>query len=256
MIKCRVFGAFLLLVFLVLPMAAVLAQSPVPAKTKSQEYSESDGIPVLTKHLPDFENVVDRAKYILNADDLRNSLGNRPVFEAIDFAGGTEAVTAAYQQGDLLIVEFTTPQFSVEADKKIRQKMLEKVSERPIFYRRIGNYSAFVFDSPDEASANSLLDQISYEKEIRWLGEDPFALKRAERDFVLKASDLFTNIMLGIFGALGGSVVLGIIAGFGYYYFREQQRSKLEVFSDAGGMTRLNLDGFTPDILAERLLDK
>jgi hypothetical protein len=226
------------------------------AQNKSQEYSEEDGIPVLTKHLPDYENVGKGATYILNADDLRKAVGARPITEAIDFTGGTEAVTAQYPQGRLLIVEFTTPQFSMEADGKIQQKLLETPQTPPVYYRRIGNYSSFVFDSTDEAAANTLLDQIQYEKDIRWLGKDPFALKRAERFFVLQASDLFTNIFLGIVSALGFTVVAGILIGIGFFYFREQKRSKLAVFSDAGGMTRLNLDGFTPEIMPDRLLDE
>ncbi len=226
------------------------------AQNKSQEYSEEDGIPVLTKHLPDYENVVNRATYILNADDLRNAVGARPITDAIDFTGGTEAVTAPYPHGKLLIVEYTTPQFSVEADSKIQQKLSETTQNQPIYYRRIGNYSAFVLDATDEASANALLDQIQYEKDVRWLGKDPFALQRAERFFVLQASDLFTNIFLGIAGALGFTVFAGVLIGIFFFYFREQKRSKLAVFSDAGGMTRLNLDGFTPEIMPDRLLDE
>jgi hypothetical protein len=226
------------------------------AQNKSQEYSEEDGIPVLTKHLPDYENVVNRATYILNANDLRNALGDRPITDAIDFTGGTEAVTVQYPQGKLLIVEYTTPQLSVEADSKIQQKLSETAQKPPIYNRRIGNYSAFVFDATEEASANALLDQIQYEKDVRWLGKDPFALKRAERFFVLQASDLFTNIFLGIAGALGFTVVAGVLIGISFFYFREQKRSKLAVFSDAGGMTRLNLDGFTPEIMPDRLLDE
>lgn len=228
----------------------------VLAQNKSQEYSEEDGIPVLTKHLPDYENVVNRATYILNADQLRNTLGEKPVFEAVDFEGGTEAVTARYSQGTLLIVEYTTPQFSVAADNKIQQKLAETVQNPAIYYRRIGNYNAFVFDSTDEGAANALLDQIKYEKDVRWLGRDPFALARAERGFVLQASDLFTNIVLGIVGALGFSVVIGIIVGIIFYYIRAQQRANMTAFSDAGGMTRLNLDGFTPEIAPDRLLEK
>jgi len=33
-----------------------------------------------------------------------------------------------------------------------------------------------------------------------------------------------------------------------FYLIREKKRSRLSTFTDAGGMTRLNLDGFTPDI--------
>ena len=88
--------------------AIVLSQKNNQPQINSQEIDESDGIPVLTKHLPDWENTRNRATYILNADDLRKSLGERAVFDLIDFKGGTEAVTAPYDSGKLLIVEFNS----------------------------------------------------------------------------------------------------------------------------------------------------
>lgn len=232
------------------------AQPSATPQIRSQEFDESDGIPVLTKHLPEYESAVNRAVYILNPEQLRQAVGERPLLEAIDFTGGTEAVTAPYDSGRVLLVEYTTPQFAVEADSQIRKKLSESPEASPVIYRKIGNYAAFVLDVQNEAGANALLDQIKYEKEIRWLGEDPFALQRAERNFVLQASDLFFNTMLAIVGGLGVSVVIGIFAGFIFFYFRVHQRSKFETFSDAGGMTRLNLDGFTPEIIPKGLLDK
>jgi hypothetical protein len=254
--KFRFLAVLVLFCVYLLSALNIAAQENQALQNKSQEYSEDDGIPVLTKHLPDYENVGNRATYILNTDDLRKNLGTRPVFEAIDFTGGTEAVTAQYPQGKLLIVEYSTPQFSVDADSKIRQKLAESPQNPPIFYRRIGNYNAFVFEGNDEAAANSLLDQVIYEKEVRWLGADPFALKRAERGFVLQTSDLFMNTFLAIAGGIGLAVFAGIVVGFVIFFIREQKRSQMETFSDAGGMTRLNLDGFTPEIIPDRLLEK
>ncbi len=254
--KFRFLVVLTLFCIYLLPNLSVFAQENTSPQAKSQEYSEEDGIPVLTKNLPDYENVGNRATYILNPEDLRNALGNRPVFDVIDFTGGTEAVTAEYAEGKLLIIEYTTPQFSIYADEQIREKLAETQQNPPIFYRRIGNYNAFIFDGNDEIAANALLDQVKYQKVVRWLGEDPFALQRAERKFVLQAANLFTNTLLAIVGGLGLSAVIGIIVGFAFFFFREHKRSQMATFSDAGGMTRLNLDGFTPEIIPERLLDK
>lgn len=220
---------------------------------KSQELSD-DNIPVLIKHLPDWENARNSAIYILNQNDLRNALGSREVFDLIDFAGGTEAVTAPYNQGKLLIVEFTTPQASVDADNKINQ-LLATAQNSPIFYRRIGNYNVFVFDGTDETSANALLDQVKYEKNIQWLGENPFTLRNAERAFILTTSDIFLTTILVITGGIGFSFLIGLMVGVIFFYIRNQKRATMEAFSDAGGMIRLNLDGFTPDILPDRLLE-
>jgi hypothetical protein len=121
-----VFIKFLVLIcVLSATVGGVFAQQKNDSPIKSQEVSESDGIPVLIKHLPDWENARKRATYILNQTDLRNALGNRPVFDLIDFRGATEAVTAPYPQGKLLIVEYTSPQSSTEADNQIKQRLAE-----------------------------------------------------------------------------------------------------------------------------------
>jgi len=46
----------------------------------------------------------------------------------------------------------------------------------------------------------------------------------------------------------------GIAVGYIFFYLRDGKRSNTYAYTDAGGMTRLNLDGFTPDIVPERLL--
>jgi hypothetical protein len=44
------------------------------------------------------------------------------------------------------------------------------------------------------------------------------------------------------------------VVGLLFYYIREQKRASMNEFSDAGGMTRLNLDELTPGISPDRLL--
>lgn len=238
-----------------LTVSGVFAQENVAPQIKSREVSDGDGIPVLTKHLPDWESARNRSTYILNQTDLRNALGARPFTDLIEFESGTEAVTADYDAGKLLLVEFMTPQASIDADNKIKQKFSEIGQNQPIAYRRIGNYNIFVFDVKDEAAANSLLDQIKYEKNVQWLGEDPFLLKRAERALVQGLSELFIATTLTIVGGLVLSILLGIVVGLVFFRLREQQRAGMKEFSDAGGMTRLNLDGFTPQTSPDRLLN-
>lgn len=232
----------------------VFAQNATDAPIKSREVSDGDGIPVLIKHLPDWENTRNRATYILNQNDLRNALGVRPALDLIEFESGTEAVTAPYEQGKLLLIEFSTPQASVDADAKINQQLAANAGNPPIFYRRIGNYNVFLFDGNDEAAANALFDQIKYEKNVQWLGEDPFYLKRAERTLARGLSEVFIATVYVIVGGLGLAALAGIGVGFLFYRWREQKRAVMKEFSDAGGMTRLNLDGFTP--APDRLLEE
>jgi hypothetical protein len=226
------------------------------AQFKSQEVSEDDGVPVLIKHLPDWENARNRAVHTNNVNDLRNALGARPVFDLIDFAGGTEAVTAPYEEGKLLIVEYTNPQSSIEADNLFKQRLAEIPQNPPTVYRRIGNYNVFVFDAPDELTANALLDQIKYEKVVQWLGEDPYAQQKADRFFAIRAADIFLSTALLIVGGVVGAILTGIGVGLVFFRMRQQERASMTAFSDAGGMTRLNLDELAEIPSPKRLLGK
>ena len=253
--KKALFFRFIASIYIVLLVVnGVFAQDNNALQSKSQGVSEKEDVPALVMHLPDWENARNRAAYILNPNDLPKALGERPVFDLIDFAGGTEAVAAPYPQGKLLIVEYSSPQASVDADNKIKQRLAELGQNPPIFYRRIGNYNAFVFDAADETGANALLDQVKYEKKIQWLGANPFEYQAAERAFIKTTSDLFIATTLAIVGGLGLSVLAGIVVGIFFFYLREHKRAGMSEFSDAGGMTRLNLDGLTPQIASDRLL--
>jgi hypothetical protein len=218
-----------------------LLTSGIFAQVKSQEVSDEDGIPVLIKHLPDWENARNRATYTNKTDDLRKALGERAVFDLLDFAGGTEAVAAPYDAGKLLIVEYTNPQSSIEADTQFKQRLAEN-PQTPVVYRRIGNYNAFVFDPSSEEAANALLDQIQYQKTVQWLGEDPNAQQKAERFFAIRTADIFLSTTIWILSGLGIAILTGVGVGLVFFRMRDQQRSSMRAFSDAGGMTRLNLD--------------
>jgi len=225
-----------------------VGQSNSSIPYKAQEVSEKDGIPVLIKHLPDWEVVRGRATFAHSVGELKAALGDRPLLDLIDFSAGTEAVTVPYDAGKLLIIEYSSPQASVEADAKFTAAIDSSTA-----YRRIGNYNVLIFDVTDAAAAGALIDQVKYEKNIQWLGNNPFRIS-AERAFVLTTSDIFLSTVLVIVMGIGTSIVCGLIAGFVYFQLRDRRRAAMGIYTDAGGMTRLNLDGFTPDIIPERLL--
>ena len=58
---------------------------------RSQEVSDVDGIPVILKHLPDWEHAREGAIFIKDHEVMREALGERPEFAAIEFSAGTEA---------------------------------------------------------------------------------------------------------------------------------------------------------------------
>ena len=250
----RSISIFLLAFALIAMATSIVAQTPEPTKYQSQEVSEVDGIPVLIKHLPEWESLRKQTTFATNVAGLQPALGDRPVLNMIEFIPGTEAVTAPYPAGKLVIVEFASPQLSSETDTKVKQ-FLDDSRDTNTAYRRIGNYNAFVFDITDATAAQALLDQVKYEKQTQWLGKNPFVFS-AERAFVLTTSDVFFSTALVIVFGMGGAVLVGIFVGYIFFFFRDGKRSKMRTFSDAGGMTRLNLDGNTPDIGSDRLLGK
>jgi hypothetical protein len=241
------------LLAMVLAFAAV--GQAVERPNKSQEVSETDGVPVLLKHLPDWESVKPSARFANNPTEMKNALGQRPILDLVDFSGGTEAATARYPAGTLLIIEYPTPQASVEADDRFNQ-FISQNADQKILYRRIGNYSAFVFDAVDPAAAAALIDQVKYEKNVQWLGADPFLFKDLERHFVNTTADIFITTVEWVVLGMGSTLLLGAVIGYFFFHYRERQRMAMKEFSDFGGMTRLNLDGLTPDISPNKLLNE
>lgn len=242
-----------LLLFLFISCAAIsIAQTPV--NSGSQEISEKEGVPVLIKHLPDWEQKQKTAVFVTSKEDLQYYLNDRAVIDRIDFIPGTEAVLASYPAGKLVIVEFATPQASSDADRRVTAFIEE--SGGSFVYRRIGNYNGFVFDGNDEAAAAALLDQIKYEKVVQWLGAEPsfFPPGESEQQFIRRASSLFIGTVIVIVTGLGSSAIIGVIVGLLYFFVREHRRAALGAFSDAGGMTRLNLDGLSAEPDPARLL--
>jgi len=231
----------LLVILVAITTFSVWTQDVPPAGPRSQEISEDDGLPVLIKHLPDWQNVRETTVFTADLADLKKAVGERAILNEIELSGGTEAVTAVYPAGRLVIVEFMTPQGSADADAKILKK-LEASRENGTVYRRIGNYNAFVFDAKSPDAAAGLLDEVKYEKSVQWLGEDPFLIKKLERYFVTMSRDIFISTVMWIVGGLGIAIVSGLVAGIIFYRVREQKRAAWTAYSDAGGLTRLNLD--------------
>lgn len=222
---------------------------------RPSEISEEDGIAVLIKHLPEWETVHANSTFAKDSATLKNFIGDKPVLDLIDFSVGTEAVTANYGAGRLLIVEFMTPQGSIDADTKINQHLAANPDAGTI-YRRIGNYNTFVFNATDAAAANALLDQIKYQKTVQWLGSDPYLNHRAERHFVEYTSDLFVSTVMAIVLGIGLSILVGIGVGLVYFRHRANQRFETQSFSDGGGLTRLDLDGDSYDMRAKPQLNE
>jgi hypothetical protein len=251
--------------------ASVMPNAPPAAGDQARELArelamqlnpgESE-IPVLLKHLPNAETTIKTAIYSASLDQLKEAVAfgspqhqSQPVLDVLNFDGGAEAVTANYGPSQLVIVEFTTPQFSVENDSRIWTRIAELKSKgepTPIAYRRVGNYSVFVFNAPDEKSANALIEQVKYEQVVQWLGEDPHLADRLQRYFTQTSA----GVLVAVLKSSGISLVvcLGIGGLIGTLLFRRRRAQRAAAFSDAGGSIRLNLDELTGPRQRHRLL--
>jgi hypothetical protein len=222
-------------------------------------YKGEGEIPSLVKHLPEWEKVQDKVFYAVSLNALKGAVPDSAVLDVVSFEGGTEAVTATYGQSRLVIVEYTTPQIATDSDARINARIKElQGSGQPVpsAYRRVGNYSVFVFNAPDDQTAKQLIDGVSYEQVVQWLGDNPRALERAQRMYtqttagiilaVIKASGLAVLLCLGI-GGLFGTII---------FRRRRSQQAATAAYSDAGGMIRLNIDDMTPQNDPARLLGR
>jgi hypothetical protein len=213
-------------------------------------------IPVVLKHLPNWEQAQQTAVY-LNRFRSLDSIAKDPVLSAINSEGDADAVLAHYEPMRLLLIEFNTPQRSVENDQRIVARIQElwKLGQvAPSAYKRVGNYSVFVFDAPNEQAAKQLLDQVHYEQVVSWLGENPNILKEAEKHYVRTTLGVLVAVLKASGFALIACFGTGALIGGLLFTRRRAQQRAVEAFSDAGGMLRLNLDEMTPQTNPARLL--
>lgn len=214
-------------------------------------------IPVLIRHLPDWQNVRQHIEYAVDQQTLKRVFANQAVFDAVSFHGGAEAVIADYQGPKLVIVEFNTPQIATDNNGRINARIEELRSQgqpSPTAYRRVGNYSVFVFDAANEQAANQLIDQVKYQQIVQWLGENPYRYDEAVKEFTQTTLGVFVSVVKASGLVILGSLALGGFLGALLFSRRRAQQQAVAAYSDAGGMLRLNLDEMTPRVDPARLL--
>lgn len=231
------------------------------ARALAQNLDNGEGeIPVLVKHLPDWEQAEPRASYYVSLPELQKAVGSSAeFFSALDFAGGTEAVLAPYgNTSRLLIVEHNSPQLAANNQGKVEeqlQKFRQEGKPLPSAYRRAGNYLVFVLDEPNAEAATALAGKVNYEQLVRWLGDNPHAFDKAQRLYSEKTANVIITTLKAT--ALSLVVCLGIGAIFGGVVFvrRRSQQAVVAAYTDAGGMIRLNIDDLpTESLKANKLL--
>jgi len=224
----------------------------------AQPLDKGEGdVPVLVKHLPDWQTAQQSAIYAVNIGAVTQSIPNQPILNEISFEGEAEAVLAQYGSSRLVIVEFNTPQLSSDNDRRIAAKIPELRNQNqpvPSAYRRVGNYSVFVFNAPDEKTANQLIDQVKYEQVVQWLGDNPHWYEKAVRAWVQTSAGVFVAVLES--SGLALILCLGLGGTIGTLLFRHRRRLQKQaaLYSDAGGMVRLDLEETTQTTRQNRLL--
>jgi hypothetical protein len=212
-------------------------------------------VPALLKHLPDPDEAQMNAVYLSTFSSL-DSLGlQQGVLSAVRGDGNADAAFAKVGASKVLLVEFHTPQLATENDQRIIARIQElwKLGQpAPTAYRRVGNYSVFVFDAPDEQTAKQLIDQVKYEQVVSWLGENPNILREAQERYVNTTLGVLVTVLKASGYALVGCLGFGGLIGALLFTYRRSRQKEVTAYSDAGGMLRLNLDELTTTDLTDR----
>jgi hypothetical protein len=214
--------------------------------------------PNLLDNLPGDSGARRSERYFLGPESLGTFI--RGGQEMFDFAGRAEAVVAEYVDppagslpaGErppmkLLILECHTPQFATDAFARATgyiESLPEDQKPRTII-KREGNYIVEATDFVNREAARELVDSVKYPYTVKWLRNplwptnDPWRAQKTAQ--VLVSTFALLGIMILAVLVVGGAV--------GSLVFLKRRKRQLEVFSDAGGMLRLELDPFEKAIL-------
>jgi hypothetical protein len=252
-------------------LARAVAEAIVPASAAVMQ-------PTLLDSLPAASLVPGSRRYFLGPESLNAYVEHAR--EMFDFAGDTEAVVAEYTQparsdsaegqrtgadqtntarpgnasaaapSDLLtfvIVEYHTPQFATDAMARASSfvSSLTETEQQQIILKRKGNYIVEAVNVRDREFAGNLVNSVQYPYTVKWLRNplwptnDPFRMQKT------------AEMLLSTFGLLGLILltVLGAGTVFGTTIFLKRRKRQQEVFSDAGGMLRLDIGQIESAIL-------
>ncbi|HEV2834976.1 MAG TPA: hypothetical protein VGW58_06650, partial [Pyrinomonadaceae bacterium] len=205
--------------------------------------------------LPNPEEAQKNAVYLNSFDTLTTLAPQQPVLTAVKADGNADAALATIGTSKVLVVEFNTPQLATENDQRIIARIHELWNlgqPAPTAYKRVGNYSVFVFDAPDEQTAKQLIDQVKYEQVVSWLGDNPNILREAEERYINTTLGVLVAVLKASGYALVGCLGIGGLIGALLFTYRRSQQKAVTAYSDAGGMLRLNLDELTATDFPDR----
>jgi hypothetical protein len=230
---------------------------------KTNLAGEPSELPVLPTHLPGQGKVAESEKYLVGPAALAQLKEFSHLKDIINFDGGVEAVAADYQIGggkmSLIIVEYHTPQSATDGYNAALKQFtsLDQSEKDRSILKRIGNYLVKAVNVSDRPETEKILGQIKYQPKVYWSGQklsdipidfrppDPTAIEAATKTIKVVVRSIF---WIGFM--LASSILLGLIAGGTYFYWRRFRRRRLgidDVFGDTGDTLRLNLDDLILD---------
>jgi hypothetical protein len=248
-------------------LARIVADS-VPAGATTTSPPLIDSLPA---SLPGAALVPNSQRYFLGPESLNTFVNQgREMFE---FLGDTEAVAAEYTKtgndnvaqtrtpdkakGEskaagaallngklpkLVIVECHTPEFATDELAKVTAYVssLSEIEQQKIVFKRTGNYIVAAVNVSDREFGEGMVNAVQYPYTVKWLRNplwptnDPFRTQKA------------AEMLLSTFGLLGLILLTVLVGGtiFGTSVFLKRRKQQQEVFSDAGGMLRLEIEPF------------
>jgi len=241
--------------------------------------SPSAGVkyPPLLDSLPAESIMPGSQRYFLGPESLNAVL--KQGREMFDFVGETEAATAEYIQDrglnggtaqvatpnqpavgtrkgpmpgsavstsnspvKLVVVECHTPEFATDEMARVTGYIssLPEIEQQQIVFKRTGNYIVAAVNVGDREFAEGLINSVQYPYTVKWLRNPMLPTNDTFR--VQKAADM----LLSTFGLLGLILLTVLMGGtvFGTTIFLKRRKQQREVFSDAGGMLRLDIEPF------------
>jgi len=217
-------------------------------------------LPSLPFNLPEEYKVGESERYVIGALALAQIREFADLKDVIGFAGGTQAAMAKYQNGggqmSLVIFEYLTPQLATDGYAQIRKyfESLSPQEKNSRLLRRIGNYIVFAANIQDIPGAENIFAKIKYAPQISWEGRKitdlPIQLRPTD-PIVFEEASQTAQMIVRTFYWIGvmifGAILIGFIAGSSFFYWNRYRRRKSgidDMFSDAGGTVRLNLDEY------------
>lgn len=222
--------------------------------------SENAAPPKLFESLPATGKVAHSERYFLGAQTLNTYLPHAS--DIFTFDGDAEAAYAEYHKTagvknhasqdpaatfKLAIVEYHTPQFATAALKRSEEflQTLAPEEQQRLVIKRVGNFIVEAANVEDRNYAEKLIGAIEYPYVVKML-KDP-SLPYNDPRHNQKAAE----VILSSFAIIGVTGVAAIFCGslLGTIIFLKRRKRQQQVFSDAGGMLRLQLDPIEDVIL-------